>query len=112
MSDTSVGIRTTAPNSILHANGSFALPLRMIATASTLGINDYTVVSTAAAGIPTLPTAVGITGRIYVLKNRSGGTITPATTSGQTIDGAAPAAIANGAVMIVQSDGANWVKIN
>jgi hypothetical protein len=110
--DTKVGIRTTTPHSILHGNGSFALSLRVISAASTLGINDYTVVSTAAAGVPTLPTAVGITGRMYVLKNRSGSTITPATTSGQTIDGTAPAALVNNGLLIVQSDGGNWVKLN
>jgi hypothetical protein len=110
--DTSVGIRTTAPNSFLQVNGSFALPLRSISAAATLGATDYTVVSTAAAGVPTLPTAVGIAGRIYVLKNRSGGTITPATTAGQTIDGAVPPPIGNSALLIVQSDGSNWVRLN
>ena len=35
----------------------------------------------------TLPTSVGIAGRIYVVKNSGSGTITVNTTSAQTIDG-------------------------
>jgi len=69
-------------------------------------------VMTGAGTTPTLPDATTIAGRIYVLKNRSSGALTPATTGAQTIDGAAPVALPNNAVLTVQSDGANWNKLN
>jgi hypothetical protein len=60
----------------------------------------------------TLPTAVGIQGRIYTIKNlQTANTCTVATTSSQTIDGASTAGVANGA-LTVQSDNANWRSIN
>jgi hypothetical protein len=71
------------------------------------------VTSTAAARTITLPTAVGSAGKVYIVKDESGGAlvnnITLATTGGQTIDGAATIAIAlNYGVARVYSDGANW----
>lgn len=59
----------------------------------------------------TLPTAVGAAGRVYILKNSGAGTITLATTSSQTIDGAAPGTIAAGAGNIFVSTGANWITV-
>jgi hypothetical protein len=83
---------------------------------------DYTVVagefvrvSTAAAHTITLPTAVGCDGKRIAVKDVTGagaGTnnITIATTSSQTIDGAAPAAItATRRCVVYISDGANWL---
>lgn len=59
----------------------------------------------------TLPTAVGVTGKIYVIKRISAGTnrLTVATTSAQTIDGITTA-ILDGQwnSITVCSDGANW----
>ena len=63
---------------------------------------------TAAAAVPTLQTAANFLGTVLTLKNVSGSSITPATTSSQTIDGAVPAALANGASIRLMSDGANW----
>jgi hypothetical protein len=45
---------------------------------------------------------------MFIWKNNSGSAITPATTSSQTIDGAAPASLANKGVLRIYSDGANW----
>jgi hypothetical protein len=70
-------------------------------TAPTAAFSDSTF------GTPTLPTAVGNNNQ-YTIKNTTPGTITPATTSSQTIDGTTPAAIAaNGTIRLV-SDGSNW----
>ena len=80
------------------------------ATAITLPANagvDYVTFLTAAPAVPTLPTAVGNTGR-YTLVNLSGGSITPVTTAAQTIDGSAPAALANNAKLNLLSDNTNW----
>jgi hypothetical protein len=58
-----------------------------------------------------LPSAVGLTGIVYNVKNSGTGTITIATTSSQTID-----ANASGALTLIQyenltiqSNGANWI---
>lgn len=59
----------------------------------------------------TLPTAVGISGRQYTLKKIDSSTtaLTVGTTSAQTIDGAATQSlIAQGCVITVESNGANW----
>lgn len=54
-----------------------------------------------------LPTAVGNTNH-YTLKNISSASITPATTSSQTVDGTTPAAITAGSTVRYVSDGSNW----
>lgn len=70
---------------------------------------DFLVDCTANTFTVTLPTAVGVTGRIYDIKNSGTGVITVATTGGQTIDGSATALLQVQNVSItVMSDGANW----
>ena len=61
----------------------------------------------------TLPTAVGYSGRIHTIKNSGTGVITIATTSSQTIDGAATQSLATQwSKITVQSTGANWIIIS
>jgi hypothetical protein len=61
----------------------------------------------------TLPTAVGASGRFHTIKNSGTGVITIATTSSQTIDGAATQSLATQWSRItVQSTGANWIIIS
>jgi len=55
--------------------------------------------------------AAGTSTNMYTVKNRSGGTITIATTSSQTIDGSAPVNLSANQAITLISDGANWVKI-
>lgn len=79
---------------------------------------DYLIDCTSGTFTVTLPTAVGITGRMYKITNSGAGTITIGTTSSQTfvnID-AAPttltlAAVGAGAIVEYEltSNGANWV---
>ena len=57
----------------------------------------------------TLPTAVGVSGQMYFIKNSGVGVVTVACTGGQTIDGLATQAVAAGACMQTCSDGANWI---
>ena len=78
--------------------------------------SDQTILGNATTGSfsVTLPTSVGITGKIYIVKkvDSSVNTVTIATTSAQTIDGAASKVLSyqyDG--MQIQSDGANWVII-
>lgn len=85
------------------------MPYRAVTAASSFTSNDYTISCTGVSGYNvTLPTAVGITGTIYIIKNKSGATKTLDTTSSQTIDGSTTQSIASGNSMTVQSDGANW----
>lgn len=76
---------------------------------------DYTVNCTANSFTVTLPTAVGIMGQTFVIKNTgSGTTITVATTSSQTIfSNAASLSIllTTGDSVTLQSTGANWIVL-
>lgn len=75
-------------------------------------VTDYTIDCTTGTFSVTLPTAVGITGRIYVIKNSGTGVITIATTSAQTIDGASTQTLSTQySAYMVQSTGANWIII-
>ena len=61
----------------------------------------------------TLPTAVGTSGRFHTIKNSGTGVVTIATTSSQTIDGAATQSLATQwSKITVQSTGANWIIIS
>lgn len=82
--------------------------------AYTLTLLDSTVEWTTGTVDGTLPTAVGCTGKIFRLKNRGGGVITILTTSSQTIDSSASGAITlvTNALLIVQSNGSNWIRLN
>lgn len=90
---------------------SLTLAYRAITALRTLDSSDYTVDCTANSFTVTLPTAVGIGGRVYNIKNTGNGLITVDTTSSQTIDGAASGTItlAQYACLTVQSTGANWI---
>lgn len=106
------GLNTQTPNSTLQINGSFAPGYVEKTGTYTITAADYTVNCTSGSFTVTLPTAVGCQGRIYVIKNSGAGTITLATTSSQTIDGAAPGTVAAGAYIALQSTNGNWIKIS
>lgn len=107
-----IGIALTTPTSTLTVNGSFGVAYTAQTTTYTATATDHTIDCTTGTFTVTLPTAVGITGRVYVIKNSGAGTITMAGTSAQTFDGATSPTIAAGAVAQYQSNGANWIKIN
>lgn len=77
---------------------------------------DYTIDCTSGTFTVTLPTAVGIPGRIYVISNSGAGTITVGTTSSQTFANVAatPTTLTMAVVgsRTVQSNGANWLLIS
>jgi collagen type VII alpha len=95
------------------AAGPQALTVPYVAKTATYTAttNDYTVDCTSGTFTVTLPTAVGATGRVYIVKNSGAGTITVATTSSQTIDGVSTVSLATNAVTRVQSNGSNWIVI-
>jgi hypothetical protein len=82
----------------------------------TAGANDFTIDVTTGADTITLPTAVGIKGRIYIVTNSSAGTVSVRTTSSQTFTNVSgtPTIIVMATLgsTKVQSTGANWIVLN
>lgn len=88
-----------------------AIPYRSVSANYTLVPSDYFVTGTGAAALTlTLPTAVGVSGTVYYLKNRlnAGLLLTVATTSSQKIDDATAWSLARYETLSVISNGANW----
>lgn len=104
---TAVGATTTTAVTLA------ALSLGYVAKVADYGLgnSDYTVECTANSFNITLPTAVGITGRIYNIKDTGVGVITILTTGGETVDGQASGfwQLTQWVNMQVQSNGANWI---
>lgn len=101
------------PNSILQVGGPIATAYVTKSGNYTLTGTDSTVVASGSGTTITLPTAVGITGRRYIVKRvDTTNTITVNTTSAQTIDGASSVSLSSNFMAVeVQSDGANWQVI-
>ena len=59
----------------------------------------------------TLPTATGAYGMFFTIKNTGAGTVTLATTGGQTIDGASTQSLSQYTALQVVSNGTNWIII-
>jgi len=98
----------------IYGSGGLMLGYAAKTANYTLTATDYLVNCTANTFTITLPTAVAITGQIFIIKNSGTGIITLATTSSQTIDG-----VASGILTLVQwdsitvtSNGANWIITN
>ena len=79
----------------------------------TYGISDsdYLINCTANTFTVTLPTAVGITGREYIVKNSGSGVITLDGNGAETIDGSANKTLNQYDSITVVSDGANWIIV-
>lgn len=105
---TDIGASTTA-TSTLKVTGSLALTYIAKTANYTATISDYFIDCTSNSFTITLPTAVGITGRVYIIKNSgTATTITMATTSSELIDGSAPGSITGLVPLKVISDGGGW----
>ena len=87
-------------------------------------VGDFTAITTSGtlsysitnitSGSPTvqLPTAVGIAGQQFVIKNSGAGTPVVSTTGGQTIDGASTFSLGTQyQSLTVVSNGVNWIII-
>ncbi|MGZ3773341.1 MAG: hypothetical protein ACXVCY_18460, partial [Pseudobdellovibrionaceae bacterium] len=118
ISSGNVGIGTTSPVATLSINGSLATKLNVQTTNYSLTSSDHVVTTggTALTGAITftLPSAIGIGGRQYVIKKTdpSSYAVTINTTSSQTVDGAASYVLSSqyNYVTLV-SDGSNWVVV-
>ena len=68
------------------SQGSVTFPQVTINGTYTVTKDDYLIDISGGTFTVTLPTAVGIQGKLYVIKNNGGGNVTVQTVSGQTID--------------------------
>ena len=110
------GTTSTAATSTLQVGGSFATATGSYgASPTTTQWATASLVLVTTATTITLPTAVGVTGRIYTIKNNnvtSFNVIPLASTPVQTIDGASTIPLSAAYKFItVQSDGINWYII-
>ena len=89
--------------------GGVTFPYVSKTSTYTIGVDDYFIDCTSGTFNITLPTAVGIAGKIYIVKNSGNGVITLDTNSSQTIDGSLTivTSVANTAFTLI-SDGTNW----
>ena len=115
-SATTLGVGTASQNSTLQVVGSLSLSYVAKTATYTATASDYTIDCTSNTFTVNLPTAVGITGRIYNIKNTGSGTITVDANASETIDGQLTMTITpvvgapkNG--MTIQSNGTNWIII-
>jgi hypothetical protein len=97
-------------NGSLYFNGGLQVGYTSKTTNYTLTASDHVINCISNSFTITLPSAVGIVGREYIVKNTgSATTISIATTSSQTIDGTAPGTVTGLTPLRVVSDGANWI---
>lgn len=121
---TSLVLTTQHQRAVLRSDGSanWLLPLGFLGGGAVTKTADYAltdsdtnslVIANAATKTMTLPDATTRKGAIFRIKNGASGTGTVlATTSSQTIDGAAPGTLASAYDKIaVISDGANWLTL-
>lgn len=91
--------------------GTDATPIRSTTSATTLTSADYTLNVTSGTFTQPLPTAVGISGKIYVIKNSGAGTVTVDAAGVELIDGALTATVAAGGALRIQSTNSGWIVI-
>ena len=72
-------------------------------------ITDWTIECTANSFDVTLPTAVGITGKVFNIINTGAGTITVDGNGAETINGSLTKLLAQWDSITIQSNGANWI---
>lgn len=101
-SDTTVSTRITQR----------VLPLTAKTGNYTLTASDTVVTCNGTLTI-TLPTAVGLTGKQFIIRNIATNTVTIARTSSQTVDGCSGTiTLAGKGSLAVVSDGANWLVVS
>ena len=104
-----VGIHTNSPNSGLEVNTSMGYAIKTVGSNYTLTNSDKVLIVTAVSTI-SLPSAAGIKGRVYTIKNAGSGIVT-VNSGGGTIDGVASQTITANKYIEVISDGSNWFII-
>lgn len=109
------GFGTNTPHSSVQVAGSMALQYVTTSGSVTLTDAHMVVEVTNTAHVVTLPTAVGITGRVYTVINVAGGNATVNTTAGEVVGNTRSAtslALASGATAQLISNGTAWRQIS
>jgi len=88
--------------------GGVIFPLTGVSNTYSIQSTDNTIECVSGTFTVTLPTAIGVIGKQYVIKNVGSGTITVATTSSQTIDGNNTVSLTQNESIIVVSDDSDW----
>lgn len=102
-------IHVDSTTGIMSTSGAFVGSYVAVTTTYAIQPLDYQVDCTSGTFTVTLPTAVGIKGHVYSIKNSGTGTITVATTSAQTIDGVTTQTLAQWDNLMVMSNNAGWI---
>jgi len=111
LNNNELGINMINPTTLLDVNGPIATAVSTQTANYTIASTDSTILANGAITI-TLPSASGITGRQYTIKNISTSTVTVASNGG-TIDGSTTLSLTSEYEAItVQSNGTNWYVIN
>ena len=105
------GVGSVLIQTNLTVAGSLIQGYTQISAGYTLTQTNHTVEVTNNAVNITLPTAIGISGRHYEIKNTGNGVVTILTTSSQTIDGNASGTVTLAPLdgIGLKSNGANWI---
>lgn len=105
-----VGIQNVGPHSTLQVSGSFATLIREVQATATIAANDSIIKCSSSVGFTVwLPTAIGITGRQYTIKNAmAANNIVIDGDGAETIDSTTVAIVSGLNARTVVSDGANW----
>lgn len=111
-----VGTGTNALHSTLQVQGSVATPITTVRSAYTPANTDRVILCDATSGAftVTLPSAVGIQGREYIIKrvNSNNNKVNVSAPAGQSIDGGSGMSLNTPySLVMVISDGANWFAL-
>lgn len=102
-----VGVNTgQMANSTMQVNGSLSTAIVRITSNITLTEDHHTVIMTGGSPNVTLPNANSCQGRIYIIKNYSGGN--RVISRYRTDSGGTSTQIRNGRCYVLQSDGTEW----
>ena len=104
-----VGFNTTQPASTLHVSGSVSTAIVNKTSSYTATTNDYTIIMSGSSLTLTLPAASGVLGRIYIIVNIYGGSLT--ISSYNDFTSTAQTTISSNSSITIQSNGTIWQRI-
>ncbi len=92
--------------------GGITYPQVTIGSTYTITDDDYMVAVSGGTFTINLPTAVGVQGKLYVIKNNGTGTITVDPNGSETIDGSTTVTLIQNDSIQITSDGTNWTSLS
>jgi hypothetical protein len=104
-----VSIARATPDNVFQTDKGRRKFVDNISAATTLTTESHIVNCTANTFTIDLPTAVGISGQEYIIKNSGAGTITIDPDGAETIDGGTTGTLSPGDAVTIVSTGANWI---